>query len=125
VRRQQAGAGRTARYSGAGRDRPAAAGGRPRNHALMHNVILAPMVVLVDAPIRDILTRISGIDRCVRKFIRLTDGPMHPTALHRILPESRQGWRTAAGVPVHPQLLGSDPDWLAHNGAWLADLGAP
>lgn len=91
----------------------------------MHRVILAPMEGLVDAPMRDILTRIGGIDRCVSEFIRVTDGPLHPAALHRILPESRQGWRTAAGVPVHPQLLGSDPDWLAHNGAWLADLGAP
>ncbi|SFQ70833.1 tRNA-dihydrouridine synthase C [Halopseudomonas formosensis] len=91
----------------------------------MHSVILAPMEGLVDAPMRDILTRIGGIDRCVSEFIRVTDGPLHPAALHRILPESRQGWRTAAGVPVHPQLLGSDPDWLAHNGAWLADLGAP
>src|SRR5690606_36664200 len=122
---QQAGAGRTAWYSGAGRGRPAAAAGRPRNHTLMHSVMLAPMEGLVDAPMRDILTRIGGIDRCVSQYIRVTDGPLHPLALHRILPESRPGWRTAAGVQAHPQLLGSAPDWLAHNGAWLADLGAP
>jgi len=80
---------------------------------------------LVDAPMRDILTRIGGIDRCVSEFIRVTDGLLNRGTIRRIVPESQQGWRTNTGVPVHPQLLGSDPYWLGRNAALLAELGAP
>ncbi|PRB81995.1 tRNA-dihydrouridine synthase [Pseudomonas sp. MYb185] len=90
-----------------------------------HSIILAPMEGLVDAPLRDILTRIGGIDRCVSEFIRVTEGPLNIGSIQRIVPESAQGWKTATGVPVHPQLLGSDPHWLGYNAALLADLGAP
>lgn len=90
-----------------------------------HRIILAPMEGLVDAPLRDILTRIGGIDRCVSEFIRVTEGPLNIGSIRRIVPESLHGWCTAVGVPVHPQLLGSDPDWLGHNAALLADMGAP
>ncbi len=92
---------------------------------MTHLIILAPMEGLVDPPLRDILTRIGGIDRCVSEFIRVTEGPLHLGTIRRIVPESLNGWLTAAGVPVHPQLLGSDVDWLAHNAALLAKLGAP
>lgn len=92
---------------------------------MKHDIILAPMEGLVDAPLRDILTRIGGVDRCVSEFIRVTEGPLNVGSIRRIVPESLHGWRTATGVPVHPQLLGSDPDWLGHNGALLAELGAP
>lgn len=92
---------------------------------MKHDIILAPMEGLVDAPLRDILTRIGGVDRCVSEFIRVTEGPLNVGSIRRIVPESLHGWQTATGVPVHPQLLGSDPDWLGHNGALLAELGAP
>lgn len=92
---------------------------------MTHQIILAPMEGLVDPPLRDILTRIGGIDRCVSEFIRVTEGPLHLGTIRRIVPESMHGWMTAAGVPVHPQLLGSDVHWLAHNAALLAELGAP
>ncbi|WP_185266148.1 tRNA dihydrouridine synthase [Halopseudomonas xiamenensis] len=90
-----------------------------------HGIILAPMEGLVDAPLRDILTRIGGIDRCVSEFIRVTEGQLNIGSIRRIVPESLQDWKTATGVPVHPQLLGSDPRWLGHNAALLAELGAP
>lgn len=92
---------------------------------MKHRIILAPMEGLVDAPMRDILTRIGGVDRCVSEFIRVTDGPLNIATIRRIVPESQQSWKTASGVPVHPQLLGSDPAWLGHNAALLARLGAP
>ncbi len=92
---------------------------------MMHHLILAPMEGLVDAPMRDILTRIGGIDRCVSEFIRVTDGPLSTKTIRRLVPESLTDWKTAVGVPVHPQLLGSDPQWLGHNAALLAKLGAP
>lgn len=92
---------------------------------MTHHIILAPMEGLADAPMRDILTRIGGIDRCVSEFIRVTEGPLNVGTIRRLVPESLTKWETAAGVPVHPQLLGSDPRWLAHNAVLLAKLGAP
>lgn len=92
---------------------------------MSQHIILAPMEGLVDAPLRDILTRIGGIDRCVSEFIRVTEGSLNLGTIRRIVPESLAGWKTAAGVPVHPQLLGSNEHWLAHNAALLAELGAP
>jgi tRNA-dihydrouridine synthase C len=80
---------------------------------------------LVDPPMRDILTRIGGIDRCVSEFIRVTDTALNMATVERFIPEMHHGWKTPAGVPVHPQLLGSDPYWLGVNAAQLAAWGAP
>lgn len=88
-------------------------------------LLLAPMEGLLDAPLRDVLTRVGGIDRCVSEFIRVTDRLMPDRVFLRIVPELAQGGRTRAGVPVRPQLLGSDAACLADNAAALAALGAP
>lgn len=85
-------------------------------------VLLAPMEGLLDAPLRDVLTAIGGVDRCVSEFIRITDTLLPERAFVRVVPELRQGGRTRAGVPVRPQLLGSDPACLADNAARLASL---
>jgi len=86
-------------------------------------LVLAPMEGLLDHPLREVLTRIGGIDRCVSEFIRITDRLLPPHVFTRIVPELLQGGRTRAGVPVRPQLLGSDPHCLAENAALLATLG--
>lgn len=88
-------------------------------------IILAPMEGLVDAPMRDILTRIGGIDWCVSEFIRVTEGLLNHATIERIVPECRHDWKTRAGVPLRPQLLGSDAYWLGRNAALLAEMGAP
>lgn len=88
-------------------------------------IVLAPMEGLVDPPMRDILTRIGGIDWCVSEFIRVTTGLLNHATIHRIVPELDHGWKTRAGVPVRPQLLGSDAYWLGENAALLASMGAP
>ncbi len=88
-------------------------------------LLLAPMEGLLDAPLRDVLTRVGGIDRCVSEFIRVTDQRLPDRVFLRIVPELGMGGRTPAGVPVRPQLLGSDPACLADNAAALAALGAP
>jgi len=88
-------------------------------------IVLAPMEGLVDPPMRDILTRIGGIDWCVSEFIRVTTGLLNHATIERIVPELQHGWKTRAGVPVRPQLLGSDVRWMGENAALLASMGAP
>ncbi|WP_457279186.1 tRNA dihydrouridine synthase [Polaromonas sp. P5_D5] len=86
-------------------------------------VLLAPMEGLLDFVLRDILTRVGGIDRCVSEFIRITDQLLPERVFYRIVPELHHGGRTLAGVPVRAQLLGSDPGCMAENAARLASLG--
>jgi tRNA-dihydrouridine synthase C len=86
-------------------------------------ILLAPMEGLLDFVLRDILTRVGGIDRCVSEFIRITDQLLPERVFTRIVPELLHGGRTPAGVPVRAQLLGADPVCLAENAARLAGLG--
>ena len=87
-------------------------------------LLMAPMEGLLDHTLRDVLTRVGGVDRCVSEFIRVTGTLLPPRAFVRVVPELRHGSLTRAGVPVRPQLLGSDPACLAENAARLAELGA-
>ena len=86
-------------------------------------IVLAPMEGLLDFVLRDVLTRVGGIDRCVSEFIRITDQLLPERVFTRIVPELHNGGRTWAGVPVRAQLLGSDPTCMAENAARLASLG--
>ncbi|MBC7955438.1 MAG: tRNA-dihydrouridine synthase, partial [Cytophagales bacterium] len=86
-------------------------------------LLLAPMEGLLDYTLRDILTRVGGIDRCVTEFIRVTGTLLPDRAFLRTMPELRNGGCTPAGVPVRAQLMGSDPVCLAENAAKLAALG--
>ena len=86
-------------------------------------IVLAPMEGLLDFVLRDILTRVGGIDRCVSEFIRITDQLLPERVFTRIVPELHNGGRTFSGVPVRAQLLGSDPVCLAENAARLASMG--
>jgi tRNA-dihydrouridine synthase C len=80
---------------------------------------------LLDFVLRDILTRAGGVDRCVSEFIRVTNTVLPDRVYMRVVPEMLTDWRTFAGVPVRPQLLGSDPECLADNAAALARLSPP
>ena len=86
-------------------------------------ILLAPMEGVLDHSLRDVLTRVGGIDRCVSEFIRVTDQLLPPRVFTRLMPELLNGGRTPAGTPVRGQLLGSDPSCLAENAAVLASLG--
>jgi tRNA-dihydrouridine synthase C len=88
----------------------------------MSLLLLAPMEGLLDHPLREVLTAVGGIDRCVSEFIRVTGMLLPERVFTRIVPELRQGGRTLAGVPVRPQLLGSDPVCMADNAAAIASL---
>lgn len=85
-------------------------------------LLLAPMEGLLDATLRDVLTRAGGISRCVSEFIRVTDTLLPERVFFRVMPELAEGGCTPAGVPVRGQLLGSDPACLADNAARLAGL---
>ena len=87
-------------------------------------ILLAPMEGLLDASLRDTITRVGGVDRCVSEFIRITDQLLPARVFTRIVPELLNGSRTPAGTPVRGQLLGSDPACMADNAAVLAGLGS-
>ncbi len=86
-------------------------------------LLLAPMEGLLDFVLRDVLTRVGGIDRCVSEFIRVSGTLLPHRTYLRIVPELGNFGRTSAGVPVRAQLMGSDPSCLAENAANLAALG--
>jgi len=86
-------------------------------------LLLAPMEGLLDFVLRDVLTRVGGVDRCVSEFIRITGSLLPDKVFLRYVPELLNGSRTLAGVPVRAQLLGSDPVCMAENAARLAALG--
>ena len=77
---------------------------------------------VLDHSLRDILTRVGGIDRCVSEFIRITDQLLPRRVYLRLMPELLNRSCTPAGTPVRAQLLGSDPQCLAENAAVLAGL---
>ena len=88
-------------------------------------LILAPMEGIADHSLRDILTRLGGIDLCVAEFVRVTNHLLTKRTFLNTVPELGNGGCTRAGVPVRVQLLGSDPVCLAENAALAASLGAP
>ena len=86
-------------------------------------LLLAPMEGLLDFVLRDVLTRVGGVDRCVSEFIRVTGTLLPDRVFYRYPPELHNGGRTLSGTPVRAQLLGSDPACMADNAAHLAALG--
>tara|TARA_R110001583_G_scaffold2483_7_gene18070 strand:- start:177 stop:1214 length:1038 start_codon:yes stop_codon:yes gene_type:complete len=88
-------------------------------------IYLAPMEGLVDPVMRDVISRIGGIDRAVTEFVRVSDRVLPKRVYLRLSPELNQGGTTTTGLPVYIQLLGSDPDRLAGCANKLVELGAP
>lgn len=79
---------------------------------------------VVDAMMRDILTRIGGVDLCVTEFIRVTDKLLPFSEFRKDCPELANGDRTQTGIPVLVQLLGGQPGPLGENAARAAEMGA-
>mgnify|MGYP003630608664 CR=1 FL=1 len=88
-------------------------------------LMLAPMEGVIDHTMRELLTSMGGIDRCVTEFVRVTDRLLPPKVFYRLCPELAGGGTTATGVPVYIQLLGGQAGPLADNAARAAELGAP
>ncbi|MCV6604375.1 MAG: tRNA-dihydrouridine synthase [Porticoccaceae bacterium] len=87
-------------------------------------LFLAPMEGVVDHHMRDLITRLGGVDICVTEFVRVTDAELPERVFKRLCPELHNGCRTPTGTPVRIQLLGSNLDKLARNGAKAARMGA-
>jgi tRNA-dihydrouridine synthase C len=87
-------------------------------------LMLAPMEGVIDYTMRELLTSLGGIDRCVTEFVRVTARLLPPKVFHRLCPELAHGGATASGVPVYIQLLGGQAGVMAENAARAAELGA-
>jgi tRNA-dihydrouridine synthase C len=88
-------------------------------------VTLAPMEGIVDEHMRDIMTRVGGFDLCVSEFVRLSSQLLPASVYYRYCPELLTGGKTAAGTPVHVQLMGGDASLLAESAEQVVALGAP
>ena len=88
-------------------------------------LMLAPMEGVVDHTMRELLTSLGGIDRCVTEFVRVSEHLLPPRVFRRLCPELDNDGTTTSGVPVYVQLLGGQPQVLAENAARAAELGAP
>ena len=88
-------------------------------------LLLAPMEGVVDHTMRELLSGLGGLDRCVTEFMRVSEQLLPPRVFYRICPELRTGGCTISGVPVYLQLLGGRPAVVADNAARAAELGAP
>lgn len=87
-------------------------------------LMLAPMEGVLEHTLRDLLTSLGGLDRCVTEFVRVGEQLLPPRVFYRYCPELKTGARVN-GVPIYLQLLGGQPQPLAENAARAAELGAP
>ncbi|WP_439107170.1 tRNA dihydrouridine synthase [Congregibacter sp.] len=94
------------------------------NSKLTPRIYLAPMEGVIDHTMRELLTQLGGVDRCVTEFMRVSQELLPPRVFHRICPELERGGHTSSGVPVYLQLLGGNPTLVAENAARAAELGA-
>ncbi len=86
---------------------------------------LAPMEGVIDAVTRELLTARPGLDWTVTEFVRVVDARLPPRVFYKHCPELKlPSVTTPTGVPVHLQLLGSDPRALAANARQALELGA-
>ncbi|KAA1192457.1 tRNA dihydrouridine(16) synthase DusC [Pseudohalioglobus sediminis] len=88
-------------------------------------LMLAPMEGVVDHTMRELITSLGELDRCVTEFVRVSERLLPPRVFYRLCPELHNNGRTASGVPVYLQLLGGQPNVVAENAARAAELGAP
>lgn len=87
-------------------------------------IMLAPMEGVVEHHVRDILSRIGGLDGCVTEFIRVTDQKLPYKVFYKYFPELESSCATPNGTPVKVQLLGSNPQSMAFNALELVNYGA-
>jgi tRNA-dihydrouridine synthase C len=94
-------------------------------------IILAPMDGITDFHVRQLLTAVGGFDLCITEFLRVTDSLFPASVFYQNCPEIDPQRlyhhtlcsHTAAGTPVHIQLLGSHVGYMAENAVKAVELG--
>lgn len=79
---------------------------------------------VLDHHLRHIMTQIGGVDICVTEFARVSDIPLPQRVFRRLSPEINHDCKTASGVPVRVQLLGSHPLSMAISACRAVTAGA-
>ncbi|WP_066963073.1 tRNA-dihydrouridine synthase [Microbulbifer sp. Q7] len=79
---------------------------------------------VIDHHVRDLLSRLGGVDVCVTEFVRVTHTRLPRRVFTRLCPELEQGAQTPNGTPVKLQLLGGNPTAMAYNAAKAVEAGA-
>jgi tRNA-dihydrouridine synthase C len=87
-------------------------------------LMLAPMEGVIDHTMRELLTSLGGLDRCVTEFVRVSDRLLPAKVFRRLCPELDTGGTTPYKVPVYVQILGGQAQVVAENAARAAQLGA-
>jgi tRNA-dihydrouridine synthase C len=87
-------------------------------------LFLAPMDGITDFIMRDLLTKIGGIDYCVSEFLRVTDNVHSDKIFYEHCPELKTNSRTSAGTPTYLQFLGNNAEIIAANAQRASELGA-
>ena len=87
-------------------------------------VLLAPMEGVLDALVRELLTKVNDYDLCVTEFLRVVDQLLPKKSFYRLCPELVHQSRTPTGTLVRIQLLGQHPQWLAENAHRAVELGS-
>ena len=64
-------------------------------------LMLAPMEGVIDHTMRELLTSLGGVDRCVTEFVRVSGQLLPARVFKRYCPELQRGGTTLGGVPVY------------------------
>lgn len=89
-------------------------------------ILLAPMEGVIDSHLRAIYAQIGGVSHCVSEFVRVNDLPVPAKTFLRICPELKTIPQANINrLPLHVQLLGSNPETMAESARVAVSLGAP
>lgn len=85
---------------------------------------VAPMEGVMDHTMRNLLSKIGGMDYLVSEFVRVTQYPIPTSSFSRLIPENQYQASTQNNHPVRTQLLGSNPDLMAQSALNAVKSGA-
>jgi len=86
---------------------------------------MAPMEGVIDHTMREMFSRIGGLDRLTTEFIRVSNTVLPERVFHRFSPELAQGGLTLSHTPVAIQLLGDKPELMAASAVQAVNCGSP
>jgi tRNA-dihydrouridine synthase C len=89
-------------------------------------LVLAPMDGVTDPPMRAVQGEVGAFSFAVSEFLRVSEQAIPRKVFVRDVPELLAGGRTPSGLPVQVQILGGEPETMAHSAfnAWKAGAQA-